>query len=210
MAILIAAGLFGALFGSVEIIARRYRINTESSRKFVHIIAGVAAAFLPFGLTFPQIVVLALIFIPIMLISRNANLFSAIHKVSRRTYGELFFPLAIALTALLFPHRLPYMFGILVMALSDGFASVIGLKYGRRLYIIWHSRKSYVGSSMFLIISALLGITILIVNGLAFAHAIFAGLVLAGVLTVIEAALPYGLDNLVLPLLGALLFQLII
>jgi phytol kinase len=197
--------LYSVFFGSVEIITKKFKLNKESSRKIVHVLAGIAAACLPFFMSFHEIMWLSLLFIPVMLLSKRINFFSSIHDVKRTTYGEVYFPLAILLTALLFPHRVVYIYGLLVMALSDGFASILGQKYGRHTFSLLGSHKSYFGSLVFLIITLVLGIFALHAIGANSVQVIELSVLLAGLLTISEAGLSYGLDNLIIPVLASFL-----
>jgi dolichol kinase len=112
-------------FAIVEIVCKNRHIPKELSRKFTHIVAGTFAAFLPLFMTFHQIALLSFLFIPSMLFSKRKNIFSSIHEVDRQTYGEVYFAISIFLTALFFPHRELYMYGVLVMALSDACANIV-------------------------------------------------------------------------------------
>jgi dolichol kinase len=204
--LLIAAISFAGLFGIVEYISKHTALSHESSRKLVHILAGIMAACLPIFLSFHQIIYLTSLFVPLLLISKRANLLTSMHQVSRVTYGEVYFPFAILLVALFFPDIPEYEYAVLIMALSDGLASVLGQSFGKRSYVIWASRKTYIGSLVFFIVSCLIGAVIVGCLNLASAQVILISSLLAFILTVVEASLAFGLDNLLLPPLAALLF----
>jgi phytol kinase len=180
MKIVLTAALYGLFFIIVEVIIRRTKLSKEVSRKTVHIL-----------------------FIPVMLLSKRFNLLSSVHKVQRRTYGEVYFPVAILITALVFPERPLYMYGLLIMALSDGFASVIGQRYGRHRYRLMFGQKSYEGSSIFFLLSMVIGLIILLVFGTTLLPALILSTTMALILTLVEASLSFGLDNLVLPPLAS-------
>lgn len=202
MNVVIAALCYTTLFILIELVTRKAKLNKELSRKIAHILAGTSAAFLPLFMSFGQIILLSLLFLPVMAISKRKNVFSSIHEVSRKTYGEVYFPIAIFLTALLFPDKQLFMYGVLIMSLSDGFASVFGQKYGKKKYKLWQGEKSYVGSSVFFITALIIGLTVVQVP-------IWAIVGSALVLTLVEACLSGGTDNLVLPpLASGLLFVL--
>lgn len=201
MKVVIAATFYTILFIFIEFITRKSKISNELSRKLAHILAGTSAALLPLVMGFREIMVVSLLFLPVMLISKRNNLFSSIHEVSRKTHGELYFPVAIFITALLFPNRQIFMYGVMVMALSDGLASLFGQKYGQKKYKLWQGQKSYLGSFVFFATTCIIGLVI------ASQVPIWLILGSALILTVVEASLSGGLDNLVLPpLAGTLLF----
>lgn len=193
MKVIVAALCYTLLFIFIELITRKSKLNKELSRKLAHILAGTSAAFLPLIMSFKEIMILSLLFLPVMLISKRKNVFSSIHEVNRRTHGEIYFPIAIFVTALLFPDKELFMFGVLVMSLSDGFASMFGQKYGKRKYKLWQGQKSYIGSSVFFIITLIIGLII------ATQIPIWLIVSCALALTFVEASLSGGMDNLVLP-----------
>jgi phytol kinase len=211
MKIIIVALLYGLLFTAIEIVARRFKVNKEDSRKFVHVVAGIAASALPAFMTFKQITILSLLFIPVMLVSKWKNVFSSIHGVGRQTYGEVYFAAAIFITSLAFPRKELYIYGLLIMAISDGFASVVGQHYGLQKYKVFQASKSYIGSATFFVTALIIGTFVLTAFTTAGLLAAIVASITAGIiLTAVEAVSPYGLDNLILPPLAALLMNLII
>ena len=190
--------LIGVLAGA-EASSRRWKLGAEAARKSAHVGAAVVAAALPFFMSFPAVAVLALLFVPFMLVSRRIDLFPAVHGVERSTLGETYFPLGVCAAALLFPHPGPFAFGVLVMGLADAAASVAGQRYGRRAYRLFTTWKTYAGSAAFFAVTLVLT--------LAFAPTPVA-IGIAAALTVVEGALGGGTDNLVLPAAGAALLTL--
>jgi phytol kinase len=91
------------------------------------------------------------------------------------------------------------------MSLADGLAAVVGLKYGaKNAYRIAGNKKSIIGTFTFLIVS----FTILTIYALHFGTiGIPVILSSAVVATLIENISPFGLDNLLVPLLVALMLH---
>ncbi len=88
------------------------------------------------------------------------------------------------------------------VAISDGFASIVGQKLGKEKYTLWRGQKSYIGSLTFFVTALILGIAVSYGTGLL-------ALVIIGLLlTLIEACLSEGLDNLVLTPVGSGLLML--
>lgn len=197
---LVAAAYFLSLFIGIELIARKTSIPIELSRKLAHIIAGVSAAFLPFIMPFSSIVILSGVFLVVMVVSRHLRIFTSIHDVERLSYGELFFPVAVGLMAFLFPENTLYMYGILVMAIADGLAGLLGAHFGRKKYKIGSARKSYAGSGVFFVACLAIGLVVAPHAGI---------IVIAALLTFIEAASVRGIDNLLLPPVAAVLLMVI-
>lgn len=209
MNIAVVTILFLVFFIAIEKAGAHYRASRETTRQIVHITSGVVTAFLPMVISFREIVVLGLIFLPIMVISKWRNVFSSIHGVQRDTLGEVYFPLAAAATAFLFPERILFMYGLFIMGVSDGLASVIGQIFNGRSYIIFSfsSRKTYLGSIVFFLVASLIGVILLSFGNVSIADALAFSVAAAGVLTLTEALLGGGLDNLILPLLASAILK---
>lgn len=94
--------------------------------------------------------------------------------------------------------------GILVMGYGDGFAAVIGLFYGKHKYTIFKGHKSIEGSLAMLLVSALVVYTYLSYTTPVMSWTMV--IVIPVLATLIEAISPYGLDNLFVPLITALIY----
>ncbi len=187
--------VFVALLAGAEASHRRWKVEPELARKSAHVSSALVAATLPWFMSFPAIAVLALLFVPFMLVSRRLDLFPAVHAVERSTLGEMWFPLGVALVALAVPEGGPYAYGVLVMGLSDAAASIAGQRYGHRAFRIAGAWKTYAGSTAFFLTT--LALTVVSPASLP------AALGLSAALTLVEAALGGGTDNLVLPVAAA-------
>jgi phytol kinase len=97
--------------------------------------------------------------------------------------------------------------GILAMSYGDGLASLIGIKYGTRKYTVFKDTKSYVGSlTMFLCTFLLLVIAVVFYAQPLTIRAVAYLLCMAGVATVVEGITPFGLDNLSVPFVAAVMY----
>ena len=205
MTLAVVIVLFTALCALVEVLARRIRLSPELVRKLAHMSSAVLAAFLPLVVSFAEIAVLGIAFAAVMAASLRFGVFNAIHGVSRRTYGEVFFPLGIAALAVVCPSELPFAYGVLVLGLGDGLAALVGGRFGRRVVPLVQTRKTLWGSGAFLAVCFALGVLILAPTGVSLSYALVAAAAMAVALTPIELFLTYGLDNLLLPTLAGLL-----
>lgn len=188
---------------TVEIVKRKLSFSPSITRKVSHIGAALIAAVSPLFVDKNLIVITCLGFALAMFLSRRSSVFSSIHLVKRKTFGEVFLPLGEAFTAVIFlPHAvLAFQYGVLVMGLSDAFAGFVGEKYGRHQINIFNNRKSLEGSVVFLLTTILL--TLLFIPSLG-VHLIWIPLIL----TLVELTLGYGMDNLVIPILAAFLLHI--
>lgn len=200
------AGFIAILTGA-EVLHRRWGIVADHTRRGAHVASGICAAALPVILTLQQIAAVAAVMTLALIASRIFRVFRSVHDVGRRTWGEVFFPLGLLLLASMSNSTSAYVFGSLVLALGDGGAGMIGDRCGRTPFAIGVASKSLQGTTAMLIISAPLAICGLALEGLEPTLALGAGLLIAIVLTGVEALLPLGADNLALPVTAGFLFE---
>lgn len=191
-----------------EVWWKSQRVHGEFSRKFVHITVGSFVSFWPYFLSRREILLLSAAFIVVVLISKHLNIFRSIHTVQRPTSGEVFFAIMVGALAVANVH--PYIFtaSLLVMSLADGFAAVIGTRFGRgNSYTILGAKKSIAGTATFFLITcAILAIYSARTEGTAIG---FWVLPLSLATTMIENVAKRGLDNLLVPMLVALALSLL-
>jgi phytol kinase len=187
-----------------ELWWRRNEVHGEFSRKFVHVSVGSFVAFWPFFLSWRQIELLSIAFVIVVALSKQLRVFQAIHSVQRPTWGELFFAVAVGVVALITHDKWIYAAALLQMSLADGLAAVIGVRYGNRLkYLVFGHTKSVTGTLTFFAVSLaiLLGVGHWGNMGVGLSYA----LIVAAVASVLENLAAYGSDNLLVPLLVALM-----
>jgi len=204
--ILTIFGIFVLLVG-FEAWARKYKLHSEFSRKFIHIIIGSFAAFWPFYLAWHWIVVISVAFVVVVLVSKHLNIFKSIHTVERPTWGEAFFALAVG--GLTFVTHQPWVYAVAIlhMGLADGMAAITGVTWGKSTrYRVFGYHKSIVGSLTFFAVS----VALLVGYSLVALHGLHPGLIIGLALsaTVIENLGVYGLDNLLAPLLVGVVLTL--
>ncbi len=204
--LVVAASVVLGLLIISEIGWRRHWLHGEVGRKFVHVSVGTFVAFWPYFLDWTEIRLLSLAFFFVVLAAMHLGVFQAIRSVQRPTYGEIFFALSVGLLTLVTESKGIYAAAILQMALADGFAAIVGGRYGREnKYRMFGRTKSLVGSGTFLVISLgiLIGYSQFSDNGLAW-ELIF--LTALGA-TLFENIASLGFDNLVVPLAVGILLQ---
>jgi phytol kinase len=185
-----------------EVWWRKQRLETEFTRKFVHISVGTFVAFWPFFLTWNEIRLLSIAFLIVVSISKQLKFFHAIHSVQRPTWGELYFALAVGGVTFITQDKWIYMAAVLQMSLADGFAAVIGTRYGQRYrYIVFGHAKSVLGTATFLVVSA--AVLVGYAHG-SNRHLTWDFIVdVAACASLIENIGVAGLDNLLVPVLVA-------
>lgn len=192
------------LIAGVEIFKRRFSIPTFYTRRVIHIGTAAVAGTAPLFVTKDELIVVSIIFAVLLLAGHFSSLLSAIHGVERKTFGDVYLPLSVALSAQLFlpDHLMAFQFGIFIMGISDPLAGLVGEKFGKHHFIIFSNKKSLEGSLAFFA-SALI-LTLLFVPTFS-----YYSILIPTVLTLVEFIFAYGLDNLALPIIAAYLIQLI-
>ena len=193
-AILLAL-LYIALLVTLEVTKRKFRLSAEITRRIAHIFTGLCAilnfSLLP-GNWFLSLVVISLVG---TLISHRFGIFTAVHAVRRKTYGEVFLPIG-TICAYLIASGDAEIFipSILILTFADSFAGLVSdyLKQQRKL-----KRGSLVFFAVAL--TVLLATTNL---NLGFA------LLVSVVLTLVERYSPLGSDNFTIPVAAAALLLL--
>ncbi len=187
---------------------RKHWLNGEIGRKFVHITVGTFVAFWPFFMGWTEIRILSLSFFIVVLVAMKLKLFHSLGSVQRPTYGELFFALSVGALTIITNVDSIYAVAILMMALADGFAAIVGTYWGREnKYHLFSRTKSWAGTATFFFISLalLIGYSLFSNAGLAWEY------VLAATLgaTLIENLAALGFDNLLVPIGVGMLLTLV-
>lgn len=199
----------------VETLWQHKKLPIEWSRKIVHMSVGVFVAFWPWVLSWWQIRSIAVAFVVVILISQHFHIFKAIHNVKRNTVGEIGFAVGILLSSFLAHANWQFTLAVLIMAVADGMAALVGLRYIKvkgQKYQIFGCNKTWAGSITFFTVSAclLLAVNYFFVGAANFDLMLAATIPIALLLTVIEAGSAYGIDNISVPLAAILLTRLII
>lgn len=204
MMIILAVLGVGVILLAAEYLARRTNMHAELTRKFVHMLVGSFVAFWPFFLSWRQIELLSLTFFIVILISVKFTIFKSIHTVPRQAVGEICFAMVIGFLALFSSSEWIFAAAMLCLSIGDALAAIIGLLWGEsNQYKVFGKTKSIAGTSAFLIVTI---IVMLLYVGISKDSASFTTLLLVPLIaTITENVAVNGTDNLVMPILIALL-----
>lgn len=182
------------------------------SRKVLHIMVGNVAFLLPIFQTREVMVFLAAgpFIIFTFLMSPHTPIKSIRGKTSAagHSMGLVYYSITWTVLAyVFFDNMVVIAIGILAMSYGDGFASIIGSKFGKRKFNIFGDEKSYIGSfSMFVFTLITMIVAVLFYEiSLTFQHFMFLSLI-ALVGAVIEGITPRGFDNLSVPFVISFLY----
>lgn len=187
-----------------ESVWRRKSGHKEHYRKTVHMLVGVLVSLWPYYLTWNEIRLISLAFLAVVAVSKLLNIFASIHEVERFSIGEISFALAVGLITYVTKTNWIYTAALLQMSLADGVAAIVGVHYGHKnSYKVFGAKKSIAGTLAFFVTSIAI---LLIIDYLAKANlSLILMLGVSLLVTMVENVAVYGLDNLLIPLVTALI-----
>lgn len=195
------------------VLCRRLRPNQrELSRKIVHIGTGAVVPLawffeIPFVVALPVAAVITVV----TTINHQWRFIPAVEDVDRNSYGTIAYGIAITTLLLLFwPTRADAVSaGVLVMALGDGLAGLIGRNVASPKWVLFGQNKSSVGTMTMAVVSGLVLIGLARWSGADLSLPAALGMV--AMATGLEQLSWSGLDNLSVPLsVGVLWSQLVV
>jgi phytol kinase len=196
---------FALLIATAELWARRGRPDPEWPRKLVHLGGGLGCLAFPWLIVSWEVVlVLALGFSAVFALGRGH--LRCLGGVARASRGSEYYPFAVFLLFLIARHeRWLYVATLLVLAIADTCAALVGQRWGRHRYRVdAANEKSLEGSLAFAAAAYLvLAVPMLLLGGFPPAVALLAALLVALVLTLVEAVSSRGADNLFVPVAAA-------
>lgn len=207
IAVILSLTLIFLVLVVTEFYWRKNKLEPETARKIIHIGVGTFIAFWPLYMSWLTIQLLCVALFVGILISYELGVFGAIHKVKRRTSGELWYPVGIGLAATLTQQPWIFCVAVLHMSLADGIAAIVGMKWGRLHYRIGLHTKSIIGSFAFLVTSfALCMFAFIVLRDELPGTSLGVFAVTPFLVTAVESVSRKGIDNLLIPL--AVLFAL--
>jgi len=186
---------------------RRGAGAAELSRKLLHVAMGLILCPLPWLFDRPgPVLMLCGVYIGLLiarrfLVALDNHVGGVIDGVGRRSVGEFLFPISVAVVFVLARgNRVAYLAPMLVLTLADAAAAVVGRRYGMCRYATPGGCKSLEGSLAFAAVAfASTHLTLLLAGNIGRVESVLLALVVALVLTVIEALVTGGWDNLLVP-----------
>lgn len=195
--------LGGLVILAGELLRHRKMISGEASRRLMHISHALVVGSWPFFLSYRLIIGAELLFIAVVLVARHFRLLSHIRAVRHLSWGELFFPSAVIILALIDTPRAIFLAGMLHLGLADSMAALVGRRFPIGSYKVLDHRKTVSGSLAFAVVSASITWLMFRYSSITITpEALALGLVVIPLTTTLaENVSPYGSDNLSVPLL---------
>lgn len=193
---------------TVRALQKRSLLDAELARKMVHTGMGLVALSFPFLFrdTWPVITLAGLSIVLLLGVKLagplKKQLGGVLGSVERQSYGEVYFPLAVAvLFAATHGRPILYIVPVLILAFGDAAAALIGVRYGRNKYESTDGVKSAEGSLTFFTVTFLVvHVPLLLLTTIGRAECLLIGLIMALLVMELEAIAWNGLDNLFIPL----------
>ncbi|MES1240712.1 MAG: hypothetical protein ABUT39_03755, partial [Acidobacteriota bacterium] len=201
--VVILSSIFLGLLVVAELWKRLGNPKPEWTRKLVHTGGGIACLFFPFLVTSPwTVLAMALPLTILFVLGGKLGFLQSLHGVQRKSRGAEYYPAAVFLTFVLTQGR-PWLYlpAVLVLAVADAFAALIGSRYGVVRYEVEDEHKSLEGSLVFLVLAFLaIHLPILLLTDLPRPVCVLAAVLVAALVTGFEAISLQGADNLFVPL----------
>jgi dolichol kinase len=199
----ILSGIFLSLVAAAELWSRLGHPKPEWTRKLVHTGGGIACLFFPFLVKSPwTVLAMAVPLTVIFVLGGKLGFLRSLHGVKRKSHGAEYYPLAVFLTFVMTQGR-PWLYlpAVLVLAVADAFAALIGSRYGVVRYEVEDEHKSLEGSLVFLVLAFLaIHLPVLLMTDLPRPVCVLAALLVAALVTGFEAISLRGADNLFIPI----------
>ena len=221
IAIVLAA--LGGLLGALRLYQKWGKPQPELLRKILHVGMGLVACSFPwlFDGSWPILLLGALSLVGMVALrtvkTLSGSVGTVVSGVGRISFGEIYFPLAIALQWHIFLFEsgpfeyrvLLYCIPLLLLTVADAAAALVGVNYGSVRFATADGVKSAEGSLAFFLCAFLcVHIPLLLGSDTGRVETLLIAVLLALVAMLFEAIAWAGLDNLLLPLVGYLLLRI--
>jgi phytol kinase len=209
-AVLAVTAVCASILVLAETVRRAFAVESEWTRKLVHVLMGLTASAFPWLFDDGRsVVLLCALFALVLGASLAFSGLPSIHRVDRRTAGALWFPLGVAWVFVAAHGRSDlYRMAMLVLTLADPAAAVVGRAGGTHRLRLGDGSKTLEGSLAFFLVASscllvALSLTTVVHPGESFVRAIAIG----ALLTAVELLSPAGSDNFLVPVAAFLLLE---
>ena len=137
---------FGVFFAGIVLfisVAEKMRSylnwSPEVTRKLVHVLTGILIFFTPyFFISNKTLIWMALIFIVVNFLGVRTGKLQGMHSTERRSYGTVFYPITFLFLVMTCweVHKTVMMLSMLILAVSDAAAAIVGENLRRNLMSI--------------------------------------------------------------------------
>jgi phytol kinase len=193
--------LYAAVFLVTEFFYKR-GCRPLLTRKIGHLAGAFVSLILPYWFNVTFAIGIAVFFSSFLWWTKKNKTMKGLNASNGETHGAALFPLGIMLSFIFFAqqHLAIYNTSILILALADGLAGFYGYLYGKKKFSIT-GQKTYLGSGLFFLSTLLILLALIYyIFGFISFLAICLAMISAMIITLVEASLGKGWDNLAIPL----------
>jgi len=192
------------LFAVTDLLKKRFHLDSNNSRKIVHVASCITVCTFPYTLSNVEIYLICFIFIIITSYTKYRGIFKSIHSVDRTTFGAEAYPVGVLIATYCFLplDKNAFIYGMLVGGFSDSMASVIGKYYKYKELILFGQKKSLGGSISFFITTVIISYLFFFVFGIKLS--LMSILIISFILTIAELVQTFGFDNITIPALSGM------
>jgi uncharacterized protein (TIGR00297 family) len=209
-----------ALIYIAELVRKHTNNSPEVTRKVVHITTGIFVAFTPmfFSSSLPMLIIAGAFGIVNFFAIQKGKL-TSYNGSNRLSYGTVYYPIAFfVLTALFWRHsKLILITSMLILALSDAFAAIIGKSVKHPIvFRLGGEKKSVQGSTAMFVMTMIIilvfwsGYFFPTESDITWSSLIWMAALTALIATVCEAISFCGSDNLTVPVGVAFIMHLVV
>ena len=192
----------------ISIVFKKYNEDSkEIVRKIIHIGIGPLIPIAQFLKIDQNSALIFTVLVSLMvLVNYKYKLFPTIEDVERKSYGTIFYCLSLFILIYLFWDKDPYALisGFFIMTFGDGLAGLIGKSFKSKSWIFFKQKKSLYGTITMFLTSLIVVCSIGYAQQNSFSIDYFTIALLA---TVLEQFSVFGIDNFIVPVSSALLFN---
>ena len=192
-------------------VRQQWPTERELSRKIIHIGTGFIIPIAWFcNLSASLVISLSAGITLLTAINRHWRIIPAVEDIDRNSYGTVAYGVSITLLLILFwPDRADAVTaGVLVMALGDGFAGLIGRRLDSARWTLMDQTKSLIGTSVMAGISCLVLTMLSFYSGTAVEPLRLVSMTIIAV--ILEQFSFFGIDNLTVPIVISILWSQLI
>ncbi|MHC1750534.1 MAG: diacylglycerol/polyprenol kinase family protein [Cellulosilyticaceae bacterium] len=200
--------------GALLLIASHLtKYGEEMSRKFVHILSvnwWFIVMFFFDRMIEPLLIGIS--FIIVNLITYHFSIFKSIERTDDHdSKGTIYYGISLTILVILsfYYHDLYIgLMGSLIMGYGDGLAAIIGKKTSFIPYHVGKNTKSVAGTATMFVISFIIAMGILYYSGYQWSG--MGALIIASIVTALENIGIKGVDNILVPLAGAIIYMVLV
>lgn len=202
---------FLCLFGVGEVLNEKLKIESEYTRKFIHLMTGLIVLLFPYYYESPiSVLLLCSSFLLLLGLSKKYKKLNSINGIKRNSFGSEYYPISVFICFLVYYYQhniIYYNLPILILAIADPLAAIVGKKTNFIKYKVGEEYKTVGGSMAFM--SATFVITFLTFHFLHVNINVWSVILISMTTTVVEAFSKKGSDNLWIPISSILLIYLL-